>query len=435
MIDLRVGKLRAIPRAAAVDRHADTAVVRDNHPIRIRRVDPDVVKIAERRGAERVAAGRRRIAAQRSQRCAAVERPAERRGQEIHVVLVVGLDRHAEVIVGPATDVVARRHHPPVLAAIVGPPELTGRGGPPFPRLAGARLEQRVDAIRIALRDGDADLANFLIRQTVTGEALPRRAAIDRFEQSTAGSAALLSPRMDHELPHSREEHVWMFRIHRDVGAAGVLVHEQHFFPRFAAVFRPEHAAIGLRPVAESERRGEHDVRVARIDHHAPDAAGLLQPHQRPALAGVDRFVNTGARRDVTADPCFARARPDDVRIARRHGQRSDRRDRLSVENRLPRRAGIARLEDAARCSARVVDLRIARNAGHRRHAVAHGTDVAELHLSVRTWRPRSTRLGRLRLSALSADRWRHAACEHGDARRQDDEEQRLPDTHMDSAR
>ena len=114
-------------------------------------------------------------------------------------------------------------------------------------------------------------------------------------------------------------------QIHRDVGAAGVLVDEQRLRPRLAAVGRAEDAALRLRAVGVAERAGEHDVRVLRVDDEARDAAGLLEAHQRPGLAGVGRLVDALADRDVAADLALAGAGPDDVRVGGGDGERADR--------------------------------------------------------------------------------------------------------------
>ena len=89
----------------------------------------------------------------RPQRCAAVERLAERRREEIRFVFVVRLHRHAEVVMRTAARLVTRGHHLPVLAAIVDSPELAGRRRLSFPGLARAGFDHGVDALGIALGD------------------------------------------------------------------------------------------------------------------------------------------------------------------------------------------------------------------------------------------------------------------------------------------
>src|SRR5581483_5446034 len=149
--------------------------------------------------------------------------------------------------------------------------------------------------------------------------------------------------------------------------------------------------ALLLRSVRRAERAGNHDLRVGRVDHDAADPARLVEPHARPRLAGVGRFVDAVADGDVAANPRFAGAGPDDIRIRRRDSERSNRLGGLAVEDRAPVRAAVGGLVDAARRAAGVIHQRIAGNAGHRRNAVALGADEppmeAAVHIGVRLWR------------------------------------------------
>src|SRR5207237_4401828 len=122
-----------------------------------------------------------------------------------------------------------------------------------------AGLDERVDAVRVAARDLDRDLADRRLRQTALGETLPGGAAVDRFEETAAAAAARAAPRVDLDLPHAGEQRARVARVDREVRAAGVLVDEEHALPRAAAVDRAIHAAIRLRPVRVAERAGEHD--------------------------------------------------------------------------------------------------------------------------------------------------------------------------------
>ena len=81
-------------------------------------------------------------------------------------------------------------------------------------------------------------------------------------------------------------------------------------------------------------------------DHRA-DLAFLL-PDLRPGPAGVHRLVDAVARCDVAADVGLSGAHVDHVRVRLRHGNRSDRRDRLIVEDRAPGHTSVARFPHAA---------------------------------------------------------------------------------------
>ena len=99
-------------------------------------------------------------------------------------------------------------------------------------------------------------------------------------------------------------------------------------------------------------------------------------------LAGVGRLVDAVARREGPAR-LIARSDVDGVRLGRRNRDRADRRDVDVVEDRLPCRAGVRRLPDAAFRRADVVGRRIARYAGGRRDvARARRSDRAPTHLA-----------------------------------------------------
>src|SRR2546423_145493 len=191
---------------------------------------------------------------------------------------------------------------------------------------------------------------------------------------------------MDFDLPHAREQDARIRRIDGDLRAAGVLVGEQRALPARAAVGRPEHAALRLRTERRPQRARENDLRVHRIDDDTADAPDLLEPHARPGLAGVARFVDPLADRDVTANPCLAGPGPDNVWIRWRDRERADRLHGLIVEDLLPVHAAVSRLGDAARRAPRVVDERIAGNSGDRRNPVALWPDVAPAKAAVDVW-------------------------------------------------
>ena len=217
------------------------------------------------------------------------------------------------------------------------------------------------------------------VGQAVLRELLPGVAAVARDVEAAAGAAALHVPREPPRLPEAGEEDVGVRGIDGDVGRAGVAVLLQDLLPRLAAVARAVDAALGVRAERVAEHRRERDVGVLRVHDHRADLPFLL-PDVRPGLAGVGRLVDAVAGRDVAADVGLAGADVDDVGIARRDRDRSDRRDRLVVEDGLPGRPAVGRLPDAARRGGGVVDQRVPRHARRARHASAGGgADVAVL--------------------------------------------------------
>src|SRR5271165_2203502 len=110
-------------------------------------------------------------------------------------------------------------------------------------------------------------------------QALPGDAAVGRPEQAAPGPAAGAAPGVDLDLPHTGKKNSWVVGVHSQVGAASVLVHEEHFVPRFSAVASAEDAALRLRPIGMAHRASQDYVWIARVDLHATDTAHLLQSH------------------------------------------------------------------------------------------------------------------------------------------------------------
>src|SRR5436190_19192295 len=122
---------------------------------------------------------------------------------------------------------------------------------------------------------------------------------------AAARSAGELGPRMHLDLPRAGGEDTRVFRVHRESGAAGVLVDEQHAVPVRAAVGRAIDAALLLLARQASGRADEDDVGIGRVNEDARDAARLVEAGVRPRLPGVERSVDAVA---------------DDVAVANRRG-------------------------------------------------------------------------------------------------------------------
>ena len=84
-----------------------------------------------------------------------------------------------------------------------------------------------------------------------------------------------------------------------------------------------------------------------------------------PRAAAVGRFVNAIAISKVGAEIGFASANIDDLRIRWRHGNRTDRRDRLAVKDWPPSDAAVGGLPYAAAYAAKVINIWLAFNSGH----------------------------------------------------------------------
>src|SRR5207247_17775 len=101
-------------------------------------------------------------------------------------------------------------------------------------------------------------------------------------------------------------------------------------------------------------------------------------------------------------DEGFACTGPDDVRVGRRNGERSDRGDRLAVEDRLPGMTAVARFENSAGGGAGIVDERVARHSGDGDDAIPVRTDVAPRELAVNL---RARAVARLRVAGRHGSR------------------------------
>src|SRR5689334_8211196 len=84
----------------------------------------------------------------------------------------------------------------------------------------------------------------------------------------------------------------------------------------------------------------------------------------------------------MAANEGFARAGPDQIRIAGRDGQRADGGNRLSIEDGRPMYTAVGAFEDASGGRAGIVDVRVAGHARRRDDAIADRTDIAILQLA-----------------------------------------------------
>src|SRR5438270_11369550 len=107
-------------------------------------------------------------------------------------------------------------------------------------------------------------------------DSLPGVAAIVRNENSAARPATVAAPGFDIDLPRPSKQRVRVVWIHRKIGRAGVLIHKEHAFPRFAAIFRAIDASFRLWSVAGTESSNEYHFVIMWIDDDAPHTDGCL---------------------------------------------------------------------------------------------------------------------------------------------------------------
>src|SRR5581483_4913994 len=261
----------------------------------------------------------------------------------------------------------------PVISEIVGNEQCS---------FADRRLEKRIDALRIARGDREADAAYGRCGQSFA-QPLPGLAAIGRAPDSRAGTAVIERPRPPAGLPGGREEHLAVAGLHRDVDRAGVIVNVERLTPALAAVERHEHSAIGVRPPCVPQCCNDHVIGVVRIDDDAADLADVRETHGPPGLAGIRRQISACAGKHVVADVRFARTHPDDVGIRGCNGDRADGARLFVLEDRLPVQAAVGGLEYAPATCADVVDERIAGDARDGRYSAAgdRRAEIAEFEL------------------------------------------------------
>src|SRR5206468_6033974 len=108
-----------------------------------------------------------------------------------------------------------------------------------------------------------------------------------------------------------------------------------------ATVDGAEHATLRVRPIRMTKRRHQYDVGIVRIDEDLGDLLRVGEADGAPALASIGGAEHADALRNVRAHVRFAGADVDDVRLRPRDSDRADRADVDTIEDRLPRAAGI----------------------------------------------------------------------------------------------
>src|SRR5439155_810422 len=130
-----------------------------------------------------------------------------------------------------------------------------------------------------------------------------------------------------------------------------------HLLPRRACVFRAVRARFGR----VLDERDEHvGVRLRNGERDAPlVAGGNAVAETAPGSAAVGGLVDAAAPRRALAVVLFTGASPDDPRVAGENGEVAEGVVRLAVEDRLPERALIGGLPDAARRGGDIYGRRI----------------------------------------------------------------------------
>ena len=276
---------------------------------------------------------------------------------------------------GPAHDVAVAVDQRPAPAAVLGAPELAGSGGLTFPGNPVAGFDCREDALGIDRAMATATFPTGLAGRPFPIWASPGGAAVARHEESAAGPPLLSPPCMDLELPHSGEDRPGIRRIHGEVGATGLLIHEERPGPGDSAIERPGRRAPAD-PVGMPQRADEHDIGIGGMDKGAGDASGLVETHQLPAGSCVGGLVHPLPDRNVAAD--FSSPVPAQTMFGSLAAIAREPIDCTGWSSKIcrPVHSTVAGFVNATGGGAGVVDPGVPGNADHGAEAIAFRADI-----------------------------------------------------------
>ena len=171
------------------------------------------------------------------------------------------------------------------------------------------------------------------------GQVRPRHAAVLGAVQAAAWPAAREIPRLAAHFPQRSIDGGRVGRIERHIDRAGVVVLVEDLLPRFSAIAGAKDPALAVGTEGVADGCDKDDVGILRIDDQRANLPRVGQANVRPVLAAIDRFIDAVPVSDVAAQSSFAGAYIDDAMIGWRDRNRSNRRCRLTVEDRLPGRS------------------------------------------------------------------------------------------------
>ena len=247
------------PGRAPVERNARPSVVPLDHAHGIRRIDPQIVVVSMR--------GR-----YFSERAPSVRRLPAFQIQHPYRFRILRVCEDVRVVPGTLK-------------------ELGGVGGqfPRFPPVVGAiqapvfRLDDRPDASEH--RGGNCYPHTSLQsagKPFAFGDVVPGVAAVGRAKDGALRSARREIPRFAPRLPQRREHDPRIVGIHRQVCGSAVVAPVQDVIPRLASIPGAKYPAFLVAPKDIAQGRNVHEIRIRRMDSHARNVLGCLQPHMRP---------------------------------------------------------------------------------------------------------------------------------------------------------
>src|SRR6266481_2356068 len=252
------------PRLAVVVRNGGAAVVGIDHPFWMRRIDPEAVIISVRR-------------ANKIEGVAAVGRTVDGGVQYVDGVDVSGIGENVMEIPGALCEAVIGIQELPGVAGVVAAEDAAFFG-----------FDDGVDAIPVGSGNRDADATENAGGKAVTFEALPSGTIVAGFIETAARASADCCPGIALRLVESSEQDVRIGRNESEVDGSGLVVLEENFLPRFAAVGGTEDSARFVGAVSVTHRRDEEDVGICRMDDDPGDVSRILEADVRPGLAAIN---------------------------------------------------------------------------------------------------------------------------------------------------
>ena len=334
------------------------AVVRINHDIRIRWVEPEVVVVTVR-------------SAVFGEGLATVDGLVDASVQDPDYIWILGIGEDFHVIPGAGLEGPTRVDESPGFAGVVGA----------IDPAVGVGFDDCVNTIWIG-GDIHADFAQGFGKPG--GDFLPIVAAVGGFPDARAGAAAAHLPGVTNVIPEGGIEDAGVGGVDGEFAAAGVFVETgEEEVPGFAAVFAAVDAAVFGGAVWGTLGGDVDEVGVGGMDADACNGTGFGEAEVFPGAAGVGGFIDAIAvGGGDAADGVLAHADVDDVGVGRGDGDSADGRGfDEAIGDVAPGFAGVVRFVDASASGAEVVREGVVGDSGDGDGAAAaEGSDVAPFH-------------------------------------------------------
>ena len=316
------------PVVALVPSGIQATVVAEDHVVRIGGVDPEVVVIHVNTGVVFDLHRKRR------EGVAAVGRAVDGPGDQVHGLVVVGVDAKLAVVHGALVEFVDAL---PAFAAV---------GRLEDPAVFG--FDHGHDQSRIAGGDRQSDPPLVALRQAV-GQLAPAVAAVGALVEAAARTASDEPIRPPLALVRRRVENGRIGRVHGEIHESRVLVDVEDLLPAVAPVGGSVDAPLLVGAEEVAQRRHPHPVGIGWVNDDPADVLRVFEPGQPPGLAAVAGVVDPLSPRRAVAVVGFTGPDPHFQWIRWCQRNISDGQIGLIVEDRGPGGAVVDALPHAAR--------------------------------------------------------------------------------------